>query len=354
MVPIDIISSADPTKSIYSTVLKEKTTTVTLEGVKPSDWVKLNPGTVGVYRVRYTSEMLDSMIPSVKDLTLPARDRLGLQNDLFALARAGLCSTVDVLKVAEAYRSETDYTVWCDLTANLSAIAVVLQYTDCFDLFRAFKVNLFSDVGKRLGWEKLDNESPLDSMLRTLVLAQLGSSGHPETVSEATSRFDQHLAATKTLDADLRSALYRTSELSEEKVRILRVLGQTPNSEKLKSALQFSISEEVRSQDAVFCIAGATSSAQGRQLSWEFLQSNWTKLSSMYEGGFLLARLVKICTENFADRNKISEIKEFFEKNPAPAANRVIQQSCENIELNAALLERDGDAVKAYLSELTK
>jgi len=34
-----------------------------------------------------------------------------------------------------------------------------------------------------------------------------------------------------------------------------------------------------------------------------------TKLSSMYEGGFLLARLVKICTENFADRNKISEIK---------------------------------------------
>jgi len=41
MVPIDIISSADPTKSIYSTVLKEKTTTVTLEGVKPSDWVKV-------------------------------------------------------------------------------------------------------------------------------------------------------------------------------------------------------------------------------------------------------------------------------------------------------------------------
>jgi len=39
------------------------------------------------------------------------------------------------------------------------------------------------------------------------VLAQLGSSGHPETVSEATSRFDQHLAATKTLDADLRSAV---------------------------------------------------------------------------------------------------------------------------------------------------
>jgi len=84
--------------------------------------------------------------------------------------------------VAEAYRSETDYTVWCDLTANLSAIAVVLQYTDCFDLFRAFKVNLFSDVGKRLGWEKLDNESESQNKERTITMLYLVE------VSSCTSR----------------------------------------------------------------------------------------------------------------------------------------------------------------------
>ena len=46
-------------------------------------------------------------------------------------------------------------------------------------------------------------------------------------------------------------------------------------------------------------------------------------------------------------------LQEFFEKNPAPAANRAIQQSCENIELNAAMLERDRESMKSFLSEAT-
>ena len=46
---------------------------------------QLNTGTVGVYRVQYTPEMLQSLIPAVNDKTLPPRDRLGLENDLFAL-----------------------------------------------------------------------------------------------------------------------------------------------------------------------------------------------------------------------------------------------------------------------------
>ena len=67
--------------------------------------------------------------------------------------------------------------------------------------------------------------------------------------------------------------------------------------------------DKVRSQDAVTCIFGATSSALGRRLTWEFVQANWTKLASMYEGGFLLARLVKISIENFADRSVIPGIR---------------------------------------------
>ena len=49
--------------------------------------LQLNPGTIGVYRTQYSSDMLDSLIPAVSNMSLPARDRLGLQNDLFALVR---------------------------------------------------------------------------------------------------------------------------------------------------------------------------------------------------------------------------------------------------------------------------
>lgn len=50
-----------------------------------SSWVKLNPGLKGFYRVRYSGDLLNSLIDAVKDQSMPARDRLGLQSDLFAL-----------------------------------------------------------------------------------------------------------------------------------------------------------------------------------------------------------------------------------------------------------------------------
>lgn len=58
---------------------------ITIPNVAADDWVKLNPGTVGFYRTRYPSELLQQFIPSMKDKSLPPLDRLGILDDLFAL-----------------------------------------------------------------------------------------------------------------------------------------------------------------------------------------------------------------------------------------------------------------------------
>jgi puromycin-sensitive aminopeptidase len=42
--------------------------------------------------------------------------------------------------------------------------------------------------------------------------------------------------------------------------------------------------------------------------------------------------------------------QEFFKSHPAPAAERTIQQSLENIRLNADQLKRDGELIKGFLS----
>ena len=48
-------------------------------------WVKVNPSSMGFYRVRYTSQLLDKLMPAVRSQQLPSTDRLSLQNDVFAL-----------------------------------------------------------------------------------------------------------------------------------------------------------------------------------------------------------------------------------------------------------------------------
>lgn len=58
--------------------------------------------------------------------------------------------------------------------------------------------------------------------------------------------------------------------------------------------------DKVRSQDTVFVIGGVTGSVKGREMAWQFLKDNWTKLHDRYEGGFLLSRLVKVNTQSDA------------------------------------------------------
>ena len=56
--------------------------------------LQVNAGGVGFYRTVYPESMLDALIPAIKDQTMPPRDRLGLQNDLFALVFATRCVSV--------------------------------------------------------------------------------------------------------------------------------------------------------------------------------------------------------------------------------------------------------------------
>lgn len=57
--------------------------------------VQVNAGTVGVYRVQYSAEMLEQLIPAIRDKSLPPKDRLGLQNDLYALVCCVVRVTVE-------------------------------------------------------------------------------------------------------------------------------------------------------------------------------------------------------------------------------------------------------------------
>ncbi|KAL3855249.1 hypothetical protein ACJMK2_014465 [Sinanodonta woodiana] len=370
IVPISICTSQNPDQPVQTILLESKSTKVTLNDVQPGDWVKLNYRSVGVYRVQYTSEMLQALIPAVKDKSLPPRDRLGLLSDLFALARAGLLSSVDVLKMAEAFVNEDNFTVWSDLALNLALIATMLQYTDSYETYKVFGKALFGPIAAKVGWDALKGEGHLTAMLRDLVLTRMGRYGDEATVAEARKRFQAHCDGTMTLHADLRSPVYGTvlangdedtfnkmlklydeANMQEERVRISRLLGAVKDEKLIKRVLEFAMSDKVRSQDTVFVIAGVTGSVKGRDMAWQFVKDQWKELFRRYETGFLLPRLIKSVTEHFVTEEKAKDIESFFESNPAPVAERTIQQSIENIRLNASWMAREAEAVGKFLKE---
>ncbi|KAL0113903.1 hypothetical protein PUN28_011320 [Cardiocondyla obscurior] len=369
LIPISVSSSQDPSKTIFDGILDAKSKEFVIQNVPEGTWLKINPGTIGFYRTRYSQSALSLLLPAIKDHTLPPLDRLGLLDDLFAMVQAGYASTVEVLELMQAFQQEDNYTVWSTIVNILSKIGTLISHLDFEDSFKAFGRNLFRDVNARLGWDPKPNESHLNTLLRSLVLGRMAALNDENTIEEAKRRFELHVNGTTTLAADLRSPVYRAvlcvgdintymtmiklykeTDLQEEKERILRALGAIKDEALLRKVLDFAMSEEVRAQDTVFAIMSVGLSYKGRLMAWNFFKENWKTLLDRYEGGFLLARLVKFTTENFVTEEQAKDVESFFEGHPTPGTERTVQQCVESIRLNVAWLAREKDSIRKYLT----
>ncbi|KAH8252193.1 hypothetical protein KR026_011809 [Drosophila bipectinata] len=370
VVPVSVSTSKNPTGIAKTFLLDKPYMEVILENVEEQDWIKINPGTVGYYRTRYSAEMLEQLMPAVEKMELPPLDRLGLIDDMFAMVQAGHAGTAEVLALVDSYRNETNYTVWTAITNSLTNLHILISHTDLMDDFHRFGRSLYEPVATRLGWEARDGENHLDTLLRSLVLTRLVSFRSDEVIEVARHRFRSHVNGTSLLPADLRTTcykavlqdgdekifeemlnLYRATDLHEEQDRISRALGCSGDVKLLRRVIDFAMSGEVRAQDSVFVIVAVAINPKGRDMAWEFFKENNKQLLERYQGGFLLSRLIKYLIENFASEERAKEVEDFFKANPIPGTERTVSQAVETIRLNAAWLARDRLQLTTYLKD---
>uniref|UniRef100_A0A6G1SDN0 Aminopeptidase n=1 Tax=Aceria tosichella TaxID=561515 RepID=A0A6G1SDN0_9ACAR len=368
MVPVSAITGKAPKNPNHICLLDSRSTEVTIDGFGDS-WIKLNPGTIGLYRTAYPEVLAQRLWSAILDQTMPAVDRLGLQNDFFALCQAGKVSTVELLKLLQSFRAETVYTVWSSIDACLGQLSILLANTDYRDQFFAFGRALMTDIFKKLTWVPKEGERHTDAMTRALVINRLVAFGEKDVIEEAKKLYKAHVDKTSTIPADLRGAVYRavatygddasfqslfdiykTAELSEEKSRAARALGFSKETARLDKVIAFALSDEVRNQDKIFFIIPI--GVSNPPVAWKLLQDNKDYLRQKYETSHLMTRLVKFVTENFTNEEKAQEIEQFFKENKFPGTERTVQQSIEKVRLNASWLARDGEAIKKFLLEL--
>ena len=184
---------------------------------------------------------------------------------------------------------------------------------------------------RQLGWESKPGEEHLAKLLRSLLLGSMATFGDTEVIAEAERRFAAYLERGEPIQADFRLTvykavlrsgsrsaydsllgIYRETALQEEKDRIANALGVIQDEVFLRDVLTFAVSPEVRSQDSVTVISSVASSRLGREIAWKYFCENVDLLRERFKGAFLLVRLVKSITENFATEEKALEIDNFF------------------------------------------
>jgi puromycin-sensitive aminopeptidase len=335
------------------------------------EWIKLNPSQSGFYRVLYSPELLVSLTQAVESGELETVDRLGFLDDVFALSQAGFMKTSQALSVLDAYRRETDFSVWIAISKNLGFLHNLLAGEHWRDAFNIFAREFFRPIALSKGWDKSTGDSHIDVMLRSLALRNLGGYGDASTIEEAKNRF-RNFVNGGNLDPDLRHTVYRlvaenggegelekllriydSTDLHEEKNRILSAMGSFHTEGILRTVLEFAFSERVRPQDLPIALSSVGQNPWRGNLAWEFVKKNWQTIMDRYhEGGlFLIGRIIEGTVTAFTTLNKFQDVKEFFKVHKVPGAKRTIKQSLEIIRLNIAVLNRDREDIKRWLEE---
>ena len=201
-IPISIMQGGS--KHITLILMDQKTMNITIPNVKPDEWIKLNPGFVGFYRVLYSPEDMDLLRTAVKTGALSQIDRLNILDDLFSLISAGKASSVEGLRLLAAYKNEDHYVVWNIINDAISSLSTLLADQDYYCNFKRFVLDLFSEIKTKVSWDETEGEDHLDTLLRSLVLSRLGKSGDEEVRAEAKRRFGQISNGTAKIKADIR------------------------------------------------------------------------------------------------------------------------------------------------------
>ncbi|XVE97719.1 hypothetical protein REPUB_Repub03eG0042900 [Reevesia pubescens] len=321
-------------------------------------WIKLNVEQTGFFRVKYDEGLAVKLRYAIENKYLSVTDRIGILDDSFALCMARQMSLTSLLTFMGAYREELEHSVLSKLIKIADKVGRIVADArpELMNGIKQFFIGLFIYSAEKLGWDPKQGESHLDAMSRGDILTALAMLGHEETLHEATSRFHAFLGDGNSprLHPDIRKAayvaemqkvsssdkagfqsllsVYRMTDLSQEKTRVLGSLASCPHQDIVLEALNFALSPEVRSQDAVFVLAV---SKEGREVAWKWLKDNWDHIWTTYGSGFLLTRFVSSIVSPFASSEKVKEVKQFFVNRTKPSMARTLKQSIEQVEINA-------------------
>jgi puromycin-sensitive aminopeptidase len=355
VVPVNLRASIAGEVQHQRVLLDGASVTVSFDG--PVDWVVVNDGAWGFYRVHYSPELsqgLDSA--GVRSVCAPM-ERFGLLTDTWAAVVAGIAEIREWVSVARSMRGDDDADVWAAL-GGITGLLKALAGPDDMPALQAFVRELAVPVWGELGWDPSPGETPRTATARGRVLAALGLTGEdPAVLSEAARRFEAHLRGDGGLSPDVVSAAlrivvaeggapeweavldrYREVDVPQEKLRYLYALAETRRPDLVARTLDLALGNEVRSQDGPFLVAGVLGRPDSGGQAWDWVVSHWNELTVRFPNPLLLRVFESLSGQ--ADPGVAASVHEFCESRELPIAGPRLNQILERLDVNVALAER--------------
>jgi aminopeptidase N len=347
-------------------LLTKKEETFTLPGC--SNWVLANAGATGYYRTGYEPSVVRALAADAETKLTPA-ERIALQADIWASVRVGREPVGDYLAFAQGVQSDRNRAVIEDVLGRLNFIGQYLVSDSDRDAFRAWMRQYLAPAITEVGWEPKAGESDEQRTLRSRVFNALGYDGRdPEALAEARKIADKALADSSAVDHELAGSAFGLAALNgdaafydklmaaikspkspEDYYVYFYALPQFTDPKLLQRTLEFAISPDVRSQDALGLITTVLGNPAGQQVAWDFIRQHWTEVEKA--GGPFASAQVVGATNVFCDAGLRDQVTEFFAAHRIEAAERTYKQSIERINNCVNLKSQQESQLASWLGQ---
>jgi puromycin-sensitive aminopeptidase len=353
-VPMNLRFSAGGQVDQRRVLLTGASTTVDLPG--PVDWVVVNGGSWGFYRVRYEAALLRSLTAVMQEHLRPL-ERLTLVSDTWAAVLAGHSPIGDFIDLIGLLGDEADPDVWTAVLGPLGLLDRIVTDEER-PVLQALVRRVAGPAFARLGWDPAPDEGERVGTLRARLIGAMGLLGaDPAVRAEAARRHAAYLEDRTALAPDLVTATvnvlaqsggegeyttvltqFRQATTPQDEIRYLYALGVNEVLPLLHRTLDLCLSGEVRSQDAPYLIGAILASRAGAGLAWDFVEERWDTITSRFPDNSIPRMLEGIGA--ITDAGLARRIHQFLDTHPVPQGKKQLDQSKERLDINVAFRQR--------------
>jgi puromycin-sensitive aminopeptidase len=335
----------------------------------PADWVVVNAGGHGFYRVKYAPPLLKKVLAALGRIA--PIERFNLVSDCFALTQSGAMSASDYLDLTARFSTETDKNVWAVLIGAFAWVNRVIA-PELRSGLAALVRHRVTPAVERLGWEPQHDETELERQLRGDLLRTLGTLGDDAAVqTRARDLYDRHERGELTLDPNILPALIaivassggeddyarflerlKSARTPQDEQRYLYALAAFRQPELLTRTLERTINGEVRSQDAPFLMRALLTSVYGRGPAWDFVKEHWETMQRQYPGSAYRRMWEGITALVSADWER--DVQAFLSSRGIVLGGKTLEQYLEQLHVAVTFQEREAPGLATYLGRIKR
>jgi puromycin-sensitive aminopeptidase len=353
-VPVVVRVGHGDETSLHRVLLTEPEATLPLD--QGADWIEGNHEGNGFYRVELGDADLDALAARALAVLSPL-ERYGLVEDEWALLLAGRGSIERLLGLCRSLAGDEDLSVWQRIINALASLGRVVP-DDQRETYQGWVRALLGPALQRLGDTKVPGESERTTALRASLFDALARFGNDESRrAQAAAHFAALGEDPGAVDADLADAVVRVvastadedtweelrrraaaARTAQDTLRHQGALADTQDPALVLRFCELCLTDEVRSQDALFLLARALRNRYAAAEVWAFLTERWDIITTRFPSS-TVPRLVD-GIRGVSDRALAAEIATFLAAHPISQGTKPVQQHLERMWVTVALADR--------------